>query len=659
MLRSFTGLVMSGALMALGVSALAVETVPADRLAAWTRAASELQEKVTALPDDATSRRDDAAVCAKAVEWIVRHKEFHKPNYLEMTDQVLALGQRRLEELAQGASPWVGRPGMTTVFGYTSNLDGSVQPFAVTLPKSFDAASRRRWPLHLVLHGRGDTLNEVSFVRQHDGKVLKDEIGWIQLDVFGRTNNAYRWAGEVDVFEALGATRRLFPVDEQRVTLWGFSMGGAGAWHLGLHYPDKWSSVGAGAGFSDTVKYLNLKEPLSPLHHRLVRIYDGVEYTLNAANIPIIGYGGELDKQLLAAQTMHDRAAELGVSIPVLVGPQTEHKFHPDSLKEFMAFHATATEKGRPAFPGLKKIRFTTCTPKYNTCEWVTVEEQLTPYEHSDVDAEIADTESLVRVTTKNVGVLSLSRDVADFVSIDGGERLPLLSAAGGLLPNVYFERTSEGWKGFDYRASHEYLTKPGTSKRRHLQGPIDDAFTRSFVCVRGTGTPWSADHADWANWTLDRFGREYDKYLRGKLPIVNDTQLSDEQLETHNLILFGDPGSNAVLARVVDRLPIQWTKEALEVRGKTYPTAEHGVPLIFPNPLNPHRYVVINSGHTFHEPEFKGSNAQLYPRLGDIGVLKFERQPSGDFAETTLWSDIFTVQWGFPVDTTASRERQ
>jgi hypothetical protein len=43
---------------------------------------------------------------------------------------------------------------------------------------------------------------------------------------------------------------------------------------------------------------------------------------------------------------------------------------------------------------------------------------------------------------------------------------------------------------------------------------------------------------------------------------------------------------------------------------------------LIAPNPLNPAHYVVFNSGHTFHEDEFKGSNALLYPRLADIAVI-------------------------------------
>jgi hypothetical protein len=43
---------------------------------------------------------------------------------------------------------------------------------------------------------------------------------------------------------------------------------------------------------------------------------------------------------------------------------------------------------------------------------------------------------------------------------------------------------------------------------------------------------------------------------------------------------------------------------------------------IVYPNPLNPRRYVVINSGHTFGEDDFRGTNAWLYPRLGDYSVL-------------------------------------
>jgi hypothetical protein len=43
---------------------------------------------------------------------------------------------------------------------------------------------------------------------------------------------------------------------------------------------------------------------------------------------------------------------------------------------------------------------------------------------------------------------------------------------------------------------------------------------------------------------------------------------------------------------------------------------------LIFPNPLNPNRYVVLNSGFTFADAG-SGSNAQQTPKLPDYAVIE------------------------------------
>lgn len=618
--------------------------------------APAIQEKLDALNTSIrtlkTGRDDvrivaDVEVFAKAAEWITRHNEFYKPDYAKWTVSVLDTGLKRADELAHSKSPWVGRKG-ATILGYYSNIDGSVQPYAVRIPPAYDPQSPKRWPLHVELHGRGDTMNEVSFIHSHEGKAAGEQE-YIQLDVFGRTNNAYRWAGEVDVLEAMSDTKRRFRIDDRRVTLRGFSMGGAGAWHLGLHYPSLWSSVGAGAGFCDTVHHLGLKEPLSPLHERLTRIYDAQDYALNAFNVPTIGYGGELDKQIFASKTMHERAEKLGVKIPRLVGPMTEHKWHPDSLKEFMAFHREHTAAGRPLYPAPSKIKFITYTLKYNTTDWMTIEEQIKPYEATIVEAEVDGAADVLKVTTKNVSVLQIMRDVAATIEIDGGKPLTLGSAAGGLLPGVYFEKRDDGWVGWDYNQSHKYAAHDTDGdeprKRHNLQGPIDDAFMSPFVCVRPTGTPWSGTANEWSKWSLARFEGEFDKWMRAKVPVVNDNQVTDELIESKNLILFGDPGSNALLARVLPRLPVKWTRTSLEVAGKSYDPAHHGVALIYPNPLNPNRYVVVNSGHTFHETEFKASNANLYPKLGDIAVLKLTATDNG-FSQEPVYADIFDPRW-------------
>src|SRR5690606_20031270 len=142
-----------------------------------------------------------------------------------------------------------------------------------------------RRPLYVVLHGRNGNLTEASFLADAE-KRKPIEGEYIQLDVYGRGNNAFRWAGETDVFEAIESVRRRFPIDERRVVLWGFSMGGAGAWHLGLHHPDRWVAAGAGAGFVDYYGYLNKTEKLPAWQDATLSIYDATNYALNAANLP-------------------------------------------------------------------------------------------------------------------------------------------------------------------------------------------------------------------------------------------------------------------------------------------------------------------------------------------------------------------------------------
>ncbi|HUG18921.1 MAG TPA: prolyl oligopeptidase family serine peptidase, partial [Planctomycetaceae bacterium] len=548
----------------------------------------------------------DVEVFAKAAEWILRHDEFYKPDYVQQTEQVLAAGMIRAEQFAARENIWGTSPGKS-ILGYYSEVDGSAQPYALTLPNNFDPDQPGRWPLHVVLHGRAATMNEVNFIARHDAKPAPKDQTWIQLDVFGRTNNAYRWSGETDVFEAIRNAQQRFRIDDKRITLHGFSMGGAGAWHLGLHHPSKWSSVGPGAGFVDTYKYQKMKEKLPDIQHLTLGIYDAVDYALNAANVPVCTYGGELDAQLLASTTTVDAAKELGVEIKLIVGPNMGHKFDPVSQQEFMKFHLAASEAGRPTFPGLRTIRFTTRTLKYNRCEWLTIEELIEQYQPTTVEGTIEDDQ--VHLTTENVAALKLSRDIARTATIDG-KVLPLADAADNLLPDVLYVREEGEWSLVDYDQTRRFDANPGPRKRHELQGPIDDAFMDSFVCVRGTGAPWSKNQQAWSEFVLARFEREFDKWLRGKIRIVNDKDVTQEMIGKSHLILFGDPGSNSVIAQVLEELPVSWTKTEIIANGQTHDVNTRGLAMIYPNPLNRRRYVVINSGHTFHEEQFKASNA-------------------------------------------------
>jgi len=153
------------------------------------------------------------------------------------------------------------------------------------------------------------------------------------------------------------------------------------------------------------------------------------------------------------------------------------------------------------------------------------------------------------------------------------------------------------------------------------LTGTIDDAFMDSFLCVRPSGK-----HAAFGR--LTRFEAEFAKWLRGDLRIADDNAVTAQQIRDHHLVLFGDPQTNVLIKRIAGKLPIRWDKGAIHVGAKTFDARAHLLVMIYPNPLNPDRYVVLNTGHTFGEKEFRGTNALLYPRLGDWAVLDGKGEP-------------------------------
>ena len=613
-------------------------TVFVQEIASLRAAAKSLQSE---RPD--VRQLADAEIGIEAVDRSLRFEELTKKNSAAQARAILALAKQRIDTLQAGKHTWGQTPGRT-VLGYRSRVDGTAQPYALTLPEGYTEKGSDRLPLYIELHGRGDQ-SEVPFFAQHEGKPAPAGQTYLKLDVFGRGNNAYRYAGEADVFEALADVIRRYRVDERRIVLWGFSMGGAGAWHVGLHYPAKWCSVGPGAGFVDFYSYQKVKQPLPAFQDRTLHIYDTTNYAMNLANVPLVTYGGEIDPQLAASTTMRNLAGQLNIPVNVIIGPMMGHKFDDASQAAFMAFHEENAKRGLPESSDRRKVRFTTCTVKYNECDWLRIEEQTIPYEESIVESEMEGDDTL-HLDTENVNALSVSRTIADKISIDDSADFPLTEAASGRLPEVYFVKENDAWQLLDYDDSIAFAEPTEPHKRHNLQGPIDDAFSQSFVCVRGTGTPWSKSHQAYADWNLARFQKEFDQWMRGHARTFDDTAITDELIENHNLVLFGDPGSNAVLARVIENLPLDWTKDAVTFNDTSYNPDLHCVALIFPNPLNRSKYVVLNSGHSFHEKEFKASNAQLYPRLGDAAVLRFRADKKSEFSEEIVTGEILNSRW-------------
>ena len=104
-----------------------------------------------------------------------------------------------------------------------------------------------RWRLDVWFHGRQENLSEVNFLFERErnrGEFTPRDT--IVLHLYGRYCNANKLAGEVDLFEALDAVRKQYAIDENRIVIRGFSMGGAAAWHFAVHYAGDWAAAAPG-----------------------------------------------------------------------------------------------------------------------------------------------------------------------------------------------------------------------------------------------------------------------------------------------------------------------------------------------------------------------------------------------------------------------------
>jgi len=596
----------------------------------------------------------DAEVFAKGIAWALRYDSTLTPADVALLKKALERGKERAAALESGRQPWATKKGRV-VRGFVSVVDGSLQPYGLIVPAKYD----RRKPIRLdvVLHGstRPVGMTELRFMNRFDGgdgeAEAPPEQDFLELHPLGRVENCYRWAGETDVFEAIEAVCRDYAVDRDRIVLRGMSMGASGTWHLGLKHPDRFVALGPYCGYVDTYQFSQTRlstfvkvGPLPAHQEKALHMLDSIDYAANAGIVPAIACMGEKDVFFQAHVLMGRAMEKEGLKMVNLISPGTGHVIDPVTHKEQMRRIGEYAAKGLDHSP--RHVRFVTWTLKYSRCHWLQILGLENHYARAELEARVAENGSVEVVEPKNVTRFVILPPVLQGTAPRfrvGGKDVSL-PAREGVRKTVVGKRDGR-WV---YLGELDDLKLDG--KRPGLQGPIDDAFTTPFLCVRGTGKPWNPAVQAWSEASLKRFAAEWHHYFRGELPVKDDVDVTEEDVRRRNLILFGDPGSNRWIGKVLPHLPLRWTKEELRLGGGRHAATDHVPLLIQPNPLARGRYVVLNSGHTFREKELSSLNYLLFPRLGDWAVLrvgsKIREKPSSPLEETVVRAGFFDERW-------------
>jgi hypothetical protein len=139
---------------------------------------------------------------------------------------------------------------------------------------------------------------------------------------------------------------------------------------------------------------------------------------------------------------------------------------------------------------------------------------------------------------------------------------------------------------------------------------------------------------------------------MRGDLPVKEDTDVTENDLRGKNLVLFGDPGSNTLIAKALEKMPLRWTATDLAFGNRHFDARDHLPALICPSPyaVESEHYLVLNSGHSFHEKEFASLNYLLFPRLGDWAVWGLKTEKSGNPGWEVMDTGFFDEHWEKPL---------
>jgi pimeloyl-ACP methyl ester carboxylesterase len=643
--------------------------IPEDARRELTSAAARLKENI-----DASAAAwehfpvryrflPDVQVFWKAVDWALRYDEFYDPKQVEWARAMVREGATRLEALGSDQMPWLAQTGLV-VRGYRSRIDDSVQPFGLVVPPSFHPNYPHRWRLDCWFHGRGEKLTELDFIHARQtspGEFTPQDT--IVLHPYGRYCNGQRFAGETDFFEALETVKRDYRIDDDRIIVRGFSLGGAACWHLAAHHAWQWCAAAPGAGFSETEEFLNFfqGETLQPQpwERKLWNLYDATAVAANFRTLPTVAYSGELDRQKQAADAMARAMDKESLTLSQIIGPKTGHSYERTSKA---ALNERVDHLARSGKRPPQQGAWQTATLRYDRFDYGTIDSleehwklgriDFYPFQTSD------EKEELLWVGTSNVNALTLEFDVRTGSILMGkttvvlgypspgegwfGQKLKLSPRSDGSLRGSFVvvdEGAGKHW------ALRKTSGQADLRKKHGLQGPIDDAFMESFLFVRPTGTAANEKVGAWSTAELDRAIVHWRRHFRGDARVKDDFQVTDHDINTSNIVVWGDPASNKLLGKFAGKLPISWTPGEIRAGDQSFPSTNHTLIAIYPNPLNPEKYVVLNSSFTFREYDYL-NNARQTPKLPDWAIIDLDTPPNSRTPGKIVAADFFDETW-------------
>ena len=527
---------------------------------------------------------------------------------------------------------------------FRSGVDGSVQYYAVNPAQDRSPASRPA--LVLSVHGAG--VEAVNQAGSYESKSWAAIVAPTNRRPYG-----FDWEdwGRIDAFEAMADFRQRYPIDPSRVYLTGHSMGGHGAWILGVQFPELFAAIGPSAGWISFRTYASRQRDegtteIEKLASRPLAQGDTLGLVRNTNNYGVYILHGEKDESVPVAQSrqMAKTLAEFHKDFVYHEEKEAQHWWDKSDepgtdcvdwppMFDFFARHAL------PRPEQVRDMEFTTVNPGVSArCRWATVEAQIEPLKSSSVRLRVDPAMKRFTGTTENVARLALDLSVlpqldAVLVRLDGQE---VKAVPQG--PTLWLYKKDAAWTVGDAPSP--------AHKGPRRSGPFKDAFRNRMVFVYGTkGT---AEERAWA-FEKARFDAECFQYQgNGAVEVVADRDFDPAAEPDRNVILFGNAATNSAWAPLVGSSPVRVDKGFITVDGKRLEGRDLACLFLRPRPNSDIACVGVISGTGILGMRLTNTRSYLYAGYALPDLVIFSSDVGKVGGQGIKLAGFFGNDWGF-----------
>ncbi len=451
---------------------------------------------------------------------------------------------------------------------YYSSIDQSYQPYSIYIPSSYD--KNRKYSLLICLHGfSGNDYNGAKNVA--DCK----PADFIIVGAFGRGDVGYYGIGEQDVLDVMEIVKKNFNIDDNRVYLTGWSMGGLGTWRLGQLYSDKFAAIASFCGWTwDTYLDNLINLPVLIVHGTDDTVVP-IDMDTNAVNnLKSLGYNVRFD---IVQKADHDVwSAWIKDSDPnKLLDYFRKIKRNPDPI--IINIHN-------------KNIRF---GKQY----WAKIIEFNDPTNNGLLKAKIID-DRHIKVSLENIKTFEVN---LQHPTLAKNGRIVLNINGNNVLVDAGNKNALIGYSSV--KKVYQSLKNENNSIASHEGGGLVDLFMKKLIIIYGTKKKNTIKK--WQNIAgiLSDLSIKNEINIGtkiGKYKIISDKELitlmdsKDNLIKDANFLLLGSYDENRVIEKISSSLPLKFNGDDIELLKEKY--KKSGLFFVYPNPLDKKTLVGIIS---------------------------------------------------------------